>query len=250
MTRFACTLIVLLLLNPGVYAQRAKVKPGDMFVKRGMIGVMGGVAIPVMDFADDNFKLASGYATTGYNFNLGISYDVSADLGLSLQYQFINNPFNSSGFLDDIRQANTNTNITFNSYTSKPWTLQGMMLGIYYPFRTYRTTVDLKLSGGFLTGNLPEYTISYTDNSRGITFTEKQNETSATNFGFQAGVAVRYQLYKNILLLGAANFTYTEIKYTDITVDLNPPGITVGVPNYTQYYHIINISAGVGIQFE
>jgi opacity protein-like surface antigen len=247
MIRFAGILIVLF-VNIQCYAQRFKRE--ELFVKRGMFGVMGGVAIPVMDFADDNFKLASGYATTGYNIKLGIAYDLSPDFGMALQYQFTNNPFNGKEFFNDIKQANNNNNIAFNSLSSKPWTLQGMMLGVYYPFRTYRTTIDMKLMGGFLTGNLPEYTISYTDKAQNTTYTQRQNETSATNFGFQAGVGIRYQLYKNLLLLGAADFTYTEIEYTDITVDLYPPGITLGAENYTQYYHIINISVGLGIQFE
>lgn len=247
MIRIAC--IIFLLLHC-LYGHAQRMQQQDLFLKKGAVGILGGVAIPVLDFADDNLKPASGYATTGYNIKLGISYDLSPYIGLALQYQYTNTPFNSSEYLNDLRNANgTNGPFTFNSYTSNPWTLQGMMAGVYYPFRAYRTTVDFKLMGGFLTGVLPENTVNYTYKPNNVTLNVVQYASSATNLGVQAGFYVRHQLYKNLLLLGAADFTYTQIQYTNLTIEDTRTGATASLPNYTQYYHIISISAGLGIQF-
>jgi hypothetical protein len=248
MIRFACIVWMLTLLPLTLGAQRLNQQ--DLFVKRGMLGIHGGAAFPVLDFADDNFKLASGYAQPGYNLRLSLCYDVAPRLGLALQYQYNMLPFNSGDFLNDLRSVNGSYPFVFHSYTSDPWVLQGMMAGIYYPLRTYRTTIDLKLLGGFLTGVLPRNTTNYTYIPDNTNVNLVQHGADATNIGLTAGVAIRHQLYKNLLLIGSVDFTYTEIEYTNLVQTNTNTRLSYSLPNYTQYYHIINGSVGLGFQFD
>jgi hypothetical protein len=240
---------IILMLAFSASAQK-RFKQQEIFVKRGTMNIQGGLSIPVMDFADDNFELASGYAQPGANIKLGLSYDIAPFLGLALQYQYNKNPFNNSGFLDDLKTVSAGSSLRFNSYTSDPWTLQGLMIGVYYPFKAYRTSIDFKVLTGFLTGVLPENTVNYTDLTVNRDLNIKQFEISNTSISYQAGLNIRYQLYKSLLLTGSADFTYTEITYRNIVIEDTYSKRRGYLPDYTQYYHIINLSAGIGIQFD
>jgi hypothetical protein len=220
-----------------------------LMVDNGLIDFQAGMAIPVMDFADKSFKLASGYANPGYALKLGIRYDITTFLGVGLHYQYFQNGFDQSNFLSDMRSANKA--VTFNSFTSDPWSLQGVMFGVYFPLKSYRSSVDIGIAGGVLTGVYPTNTLNYNNPVQtNIVFNVKQYETNAANFGMQAGVKMRYQVYKNVMLTASADFTYTEIEYTDIQSEETNYKIPIYLEPYTQYYHIIQLAAGIGLQLK
>src|SRR5690606_30237724 len=98
--------------------------------------------------------LPAGYAKRGYHIKVGINYDVIQYLGFALQYLYNENPYNSDKLFADLRTHQTGWHT--NSYTSGPWKLQGVMLGLYYPFKTTKTTIDVRILGGFLSGVYPE----------------------------------------------------------------------------------------------
>lgn len=224
-----------------------KVTDKQLMVDNGLIDIQAGLAIPVMDFADNSFKPASGYATPGYSVKLGIRYDIAPFAGVGLHYQYFQNGFDNSKYLSDVRGANPNTTINF--FTTDPWSLQGVMLSLYLPLKSYRTSVDVGVSGGVLTGVYPENTLNFNSTqTAGFVYNIKQYETSAANFGFQAGVKMRYQLYRNIMVTASADFTYTEIEYTDIQAEETNTHTPIPLDTYTQYYHIIQLAAGIGIQ--
>ena len=239
--------LVLLLICSTSNAQRVGNK--QLFVDNGLIDFQAGVSAPVMDFADKNFRLASGYADIGLSARLGIRYDVAPLVGLSLHYQYFQNGFDAGDYLTDLRTAFTN--VTFNSYTSDPWTLQGVLLGLYIPYKSYRTSVDVGVSGGVLSGKYPTNTLTYTTSIPAVSnWTAKQYESSASNYAFQAGVKVRYQLYRNMMFSASADFTYCEVEYSDLQ-EMRTNGTfiqTYSLDTYTQYYHIIQLAAGIGIQ--
>ncbi|MES2779331.1 MAG: hypothetical protein V4651_05475 [Bacteroidota bacterium] len=243
-------LVLLLMYCLQADAQKVRdkqIRDRQLFIENGLIDIQAGIAIPVMDFADNNFKKASGYATLGYAVRLGIRYDILPTFGLGLHYQYFQNGFDQSDYLDDMRTANKG--VTINSFSSDPWNLQGMMFGLYCPLKSSRSSIDIGLAGGVLTGSYPENVLNFNDPTvPGRVYNIKQFETSAANFAFQAGVKMRYQLYKSIMLSASADFTYTEIDYTDIRAEETNSHVTIPLDTYTQYYHIIQLSAGIGIQ--
>lgn len=228
-----------------VQAQRIHDK--QMMVENGLIDLQFGLAIPVMDFADKNFKPASGYATLGYAVKLGIRYDIAPFCGIALHYQYFQNGFDDTKYISDVRDANTN--LTIHSYTTDPWNLQGMLIGLYFPYKSARTSLDAGFGGGVLSGVYPENTLNFSRNiNPGVVYNIKQYETSAANFAFQVGVKMRYQLYQNIMVSASADFTYTEIPYKDIRAEETTTQTPIPLDTYTQYYHIVQLAAGIGIQ--
>jgi hypothetical protein len=242
--KYVSCLYLIFVFTVNTFAQ--KIKEEQLFVAKGLLDIQAGVAIPISDYGLQKLTLPAGYAQNGYNIKLGISYDIAPFLGLTAQYQYVSNPFNNDKILQDLSAAYPNQK--YNSFTSKPWELQGMMLGLYYPFKTYKTSLDLRLLGAMLTGVNPESTQNITANNN-QQFNFKQYETSAANFGFQVGIKVRRQLYKSLMLSASADYTYTEIEFTNIKVIETYRNITLNVPNYTQKFQIINISVGIGVQF-
>lgn len=224
-----------------------KVRDKQLMVENGLIDVQVGLAIPVLDFADKSFKLASGYADPGYSVKLGIRYDIAPFMGVGLHFQYFQNGFDNSNYLTDLREANKT--ITINSYTSNPWSLQGVLLSLYLPLRSSRTSVDVGVSGGVLAGVYPESILNFNSPTvPGFVYNIKQYETSAANFAIQGGVKMRYQLYKNIMVTASADFTYTEIEFKELHAEETNTHTSISPEAYTQYYHIIQLAAGIGIQ--
>lgn len=245
--KYLCCYIFVLIVCVNSTAQ--KISDKQLLVDNGLIDVQVGVAIPVMDFADKSFKRASGYAGIGYSARVGIRYDVAPLLGLGLHYQYFQNGFDESAYLSDLRS--TFTDVTFNTFSSKPWVLQGVMLGAYVPYKSYRTSIDVGISGGILSGKYPENTVYFTTLPPSVSnWTATQYESTANNFGIQAGVKMRYKLYRNLMFSASADFTYCEIEFRDLQ-EIRSNGNAVQVyslDSYTQYYHIIQVAAGIGLQ--
>ncbi len=235
-------------LATGFYSFGQKIKDDQFVVSKGLLSIQSGIAIPVSDFASKDLTLAAGYALPGYNIKIGLSYDVLPLLGICLQYQYIQNPFDETSLLADYKASDKN--IQFNSFQSDPWKLQGMMLGFYVPLKSNKLSTDIRLLGGVLSGVLPENTTNYhSANNPSNVYNLIQQESFATNFCFQAGVLLRYQVYKNLMLVGSADFNYTEIEYENLSAVETIRNVTISLNPYTQYYHIINLSVGLGIQF-
>ncbi|MES2558440.1 MAG: hypothetical protein V4590_01780 [Bacteroidota bacterium] len=243
--RGCCLLLLMCCLQAGAQ----KIQDKQLLVENGLIDIQAGIAIPVMDFADINFKRVSGYAIPGYSVKLGIRYDITSFLGIGLHYQYFQNGMDADDYLSDVREANKG--VTINSFSSASWSLQGMIFGFYMPFKSYRTSVDVGFAGGVLTGVYPESILNY--NSPTIpnrVYNIKQFETSAANFALQGGVKMRYQLYKNMMLSASADFTYTEIEYTDIYAEETTTQTPIPLDAYTQYYHIVQLAVGIGLQLK
>lgn len=242
-----CCYILILIVCGNSTAQ--KISDKQLLVDNGLIDVQIGAAIPVMDFSDKSFKRASGYASLGYSARVGIRYDVAPLLGLGLHYQYFQNGFDESAYLSDLRS--TFNDVTFNAFTSKPWVLQGVLLGVYVPYKSYRTSIDVGVSGGILSGNYPENKVYFTTLPPTVSnWTATQYESTANNFGVQAGVKMRYKLYRNLMLSASADFTYCEIEYRDLR-EIRTNGTILqafSLDSYTQYYHIVQLAVGIGLQ--
>jgi hypothetical protein len=226
-----------------------KLTQDDFFLKRGLFDLQSGISLPVGDYALSNATLPAGYAKTGYNIKIGINYDIAPYLGLALQYHYMQNPFDSENLLYDLQ--GTSKDVQYNSYKSDPWKLQGILLGLYYPFKTTKTTVDVRLLGGLLSGVLPEAEQNATLiplNNQVINL--KQFETSASNLGFQAGFKIRYQLYKQLVLSTSIDYLQTKLNFDNIRVIDTNTNTSYRTDDYSQKFQVFNFCVGLGIQFD
>lgn len=226
-----------------------KLTQDHFFLKKGLFDAQAGISLPVGDFALSDFTLPAGYAETGYHVKISLNYDVTSYLGFVLQYQYTENPFNSDKFLSDLKGAHPDDQ--FISYKSDPWKLQGMLLGLYYPFKTAKTTIDVRLLGGLLSGVLPEDELNVTRpylNNRNYNY--QRSEVSASNLGFQAGIKGRHQLYKQLILTASIDYLQTKINFENIRVIDTNIGVGYKDEDYTQKFQLFNFSLGLGIQFD
>lgn len=229
-----------------------KLTQDHFFLSRGLFDVQAGISIPVADYALSELTLPAGYAQNGYNIKVGLNYDVTSYLGLAIQYQYTENPYNSTKLLSDLHALQANSNdVIYNSYKSDPWKLQGILLGLYYPFKTTKTTIDVRALGGLLAGILPEAELNKTIPSlNNQTLNLKQYETSGSNFGFQAGFKIRYQLYKQLILSSSIDYLQTKINFENIRVIDTNTNRGFRAEDYSQKFQVFNFSVGLGIQFD
>ncbi len=216
---------------------------------KGLLDIQAGVSVPVFDYGLSKPTLPAGYAQTGYTFKTGVSYELFPFLGLAFQYQYNNNPFNAAQYQPDIQALNPD--ITINNMHFNPWELRSTMLGLYYPFKSYRTSIDIRFLAGLCSGIYPENETNITAlQAPNRSFNFKESETSASAFGFQTGIKMRYQLYKNLMVCLGADYTQTKIEFTDIRGIETIRNISYSVAPYTQKFQIIHLTAGIGIKFE
>ena len=246
MTRIICVLVCVHIFSNS-YAQ--KIKENQLFTSNGMIDFQIGAAIPVLNFGLAKLTLPAGYAKLGYTLKLGMNYDVANFVGLAFQYQYANNAFNSENVLQDLQASNSIQ--TYHNFSSNAWELKGTVLGLYYPFRSYKTSIDIRLMGGYFSGIYPESEINFTDPlNNNMRLNIKTIETSASNFGFQVGVKMRYQLYKKIMLSAGFDYTQTTIEFSNIRAIETNYNIPVKAKPYTQQFQLINLMVGIGMCFD
>jgi len=238
-------------------AQLGTFKLDEAMLLGGQFSVVGGLSVPFKDFADKSFKLESGYANIGSTIKVGFSYEVAPFIGIVLQYNNFVHPFDKGDFISDFKAARTD--VTLTSFETENWRLGGMMLGFLYPLKMYRTTIDSYVGATLLHGVYPKNTIAFIEKQTMAPFQFLQDEVSGNNVGFQAGIKFRYGLFdkkfsrvklKNLLLIIAVDYLYTEIVYKDIIILEELRSLAFSVPDYTQQYQLINLSVGLGLQFD
>lgn len=245
--------LVCLMWIPAFFCSAQKLTHEQFFLSKGIFDAQAGLALPGGDFALSNIiQPEAGYAKSGYNVKIGLAYDVAPFLGLAVQYQYSQNPVNSSNLLADLQTAasSTVTDIAYNSYSSDPWRLNGVLMGAYYPFKAAKTTIDLRLMGGIFSGTLPQSVRNVTRPSTSETFNFKQIETKATDFGFQAGIKLRYQLYRQLVLSSSIDYTQVSFDFEDIRIVETYSNTSYRARDYTQKFQLFNFSVGLGLQFD
>lgn len=247
------TVLVYLCLIQVMLCSAQKFSQEEFFLSNGLIDIQGGWALPAGDFALSNIiQREAGYAKSGFNFKAGIQYDIAPFIGLALQYQYTQNPVDSKELMDDWHNAATTlgpTEYILNAYSSNPWRLNGVLMGIYYPFKTTKTTLDLRLLGGLFSGVLPESEENVTERSTSQTYNFKNIENKSSGLGFQAGIKIRYQLYEQLVLSSSIDYTQTTLDFEDNRAIDTYTNTSYKRLDYTQRFQVFNFSVGLGFQF-
>lgn len=249
-------LICCLVVAQTVNAQRKFIIENALLMP-GTFYAIGGAAFPQLDFADKSYKLESGYARTGSQFGIGFSYEVAPLVGVSLQYTHLQNPFDNANYTGDLIAAYSNLdNLRFES---KDWSLNGLLVGIYLPLKTYRTTIDIGASTGMVRGALPQFDWHYTVGNQQTPYHVRQDRVNEYNWGFAGNILLKYSPFdpkfsnspfRKCVLLFGVQYLYTSLKYKNIVWTEMIRDISFSVDDYTQQYHLLQLQAGLGIQFD
>jgi hypothetical protein len=102
--------------------------------------------------------------------------------------------------------------------------------------------------GGLFTGVFPESETNFTAPSlNNMELNIKTFETTASRFGYQVGLKMRYQVYPKIMLSAGLDYTQAAIAFKDIRAIETNNNIPLTVNSYTQNFQLVRISLGVGL---
>lgn len=260
-----------LFLTSTTFAQQRIFSVDDTYLMPGTFTFESGISMPLGDFADKSLNLESGllfpsnaiiydkqsgYALPGYSIKCGFSYEVTPFLGILLQYNYYNHAFDAKDYRADLQSGNPVINIT--DYQSANWKMNGLTLGLFYPFKMYRTTINLHASGGIIQGTLPTYSLNYSAPNN-ILYEFEQSDVNGYNVGFQGGIKIQYSPFdrkystspfKKIVFIAAADLFYTKINYQNILLHEKLRDVYFDLPDYEQQYQLLNLSLGLGLQFD
>jgi hypothetical protein len=227
--------------------------PDSLFLKNGHVFLEGGVSIPVMEYASKDFNvLSSGFARTGYSWQAGMQYDMLPWLGLGIQYFVNENNFDDAAVARSYIELSTNNirlPIAYTGFQSNPWKMRGMMFGLYLPVRNYLSTFTIGMYAGFMNATLPASRLYITERATGRSDTIIQDEASGNDAGYCIFAGFRTRLYKNLLFTAKASFFYSEQRFKEISGYFTGIKQAISFSPYTQYYHIINLNAGLAWEF-
>lgn len=247
----ASLFLILYLTLFSAFSQRFNLD--SLFLKRGSFGLSGGLSLPVMDYGLAKLTPSSGYANPGYQIRLQAGFEVSRSFGLKMMYIYNNNPYNNSKFTQDFKPySNTIFNGTsFNSIQTNPWTIGGVLIGVFYPVRLPSTTYEFKFMAGFLNATMPQQDFNLTINSTGSPLKLRVDETYANDMAYLAGVDIRHRIKDDWLLLVNLDFLYSEQTFTNILIKDVRTGMSAQwSPDYKQYFHVVGLCVGIGYQFQ
>lgn len=225
---------------------QSRVDLDKLFLKKSSISVAYGLSFPVLEFASSNLgEQSAGYAQTGQSLRICFSYESLPLLGVKLGYMQHIFPFNEDALLANYRVLNQPA--TVNYVDVDDYYLQGLIVGFFVPLRYPRATIELGVSAGFATANLPQLDFSVT--SAASTQQFLLPEATSRNLVYMAGMRIKHKLIRNVLITAEADFLYSEQTYKNLSLLVTPLRVRFLLPDYTQYYHAINVCAGLAVQF-
>ncbi|WP_118973582.1 outer membrane beta-barrel protein [Taibaiella koreensis] len=163
---------------------------------KGYIGITGGLSPVFGNYTKSDYTSdASGYASTGANIGITGVYFIKHNFGVAALISYQGFGFHGSqsladGFkeafdLDSTTVYRKGNNSTFN-----------FMIGPYYalPF-AHKWHLDFRVLAGVVNAKLAGYEV-FLEDGEGNQFSQKQS--TATTFGYQAGVGLRYDIGRHL----------------------------------------------------
>ena len=239
------------LLTISAKAQESKIDYS--YLKKGYLGMSFGVGLPVLEFASKDYGTPSaGYALPGYQWRIFAGYNVLPYLNVRVSYINNKNDADVGELLIDSRingAFGSGPYAYLENITTGKYEVDGVLLGVGYPFKTAKTTMEVYFNIGLANTILPE-TKYYFEQFQGRKVNLVIPILTSHDFMYTSGVQLSHRIYKNILLCGTLDFLYSEQKYTNVRFYNASNGNTWSLPDYTQYYHIINANIGIAVEFD
>jgi hypothetical protein len=202
--------------------------------KPSFVAINIGASFPIGDYAK-TAEGNDGFATTGANFAVEGAWFFYEYIGVGGYIGGSAHPINEDELVNYYKKGLNATSVTVET---NPYAVANYMLGIYFSYpATEKISINAKVLGGILLGQLPEITVKATAFLQSASV--KSEQAMASQFAPLAGVGVRFHLSKRIGL--AINGEYTGAK-PEFEVKIN--GVTQKVE---QQFSMINASLGLNI---
>ncbi len=227
------TLILMIFISSNIIAQNE--------TDKGYIAITIGPSFPTGDFAStdvDNEK--AGLAGTGAIFDLSYAHRLGKNFGIAAMLRGQSNPIDEAAFI--AAAVNASPGISW-SIKSDPWSLGGIMVGVYgsFPIGSGKTAFEPRLLLGYMSATVPEITI--TGSAFGLSYSAVSESMSAGGFALMIGGNFRFNVGKKISLLtgldiygSSSEFQNVRTQYSDGSSDFN---------TFIQSFSSVNLNFGI-----
>ena len=208
--------------------------------------INAGPSIPLGDFAKKNpTDPNSGYANIGYKVDLTVGINMLSDFSICLMGMYNSNPVDANALRNDIAAAYP----LFNwNLTSESWHVKGIFMGLIKSFPVQNYNIDIKLFGGALDFDSPEYKLTGTGPGTYATVTVKEKSTYSECYIIAVGA--RYNINKNFSVGLNIESINSRPQFTDMRTIYDINGVQNEIRNsYKQWYNTINILATISYAF-
>ncbi len=209
------------------------------------VSVNGGISSPSGNFGKGDYaNEKSGFAKTGYNFNVTGTYFIHKAFGIGALVGFSQYGYKGSQSLADGYKEDSGTDST-TFYTKGHNRVFSVLAGPYYSIAAgKKLSIDLRALGGYVNSHLAGFQIFYEDY---LDNSVTQKEASGNSFGYQLGAAIKYNVTKCIAVkVNADYFSSTpkiNIQYENFVVNSGR--------KLTEYKEAISgLNTTVGIAFD
>jgi opacity protein-like surface antigen len=195
--KYTFAIILLTLISLPILAQDAA---------KSFVGISGGISAPLGNYSKtdmgtfNNWNNKSGFAKTGFNVELEGAYYLFPKIGIGGVLNFSDHGRLNKSDAQKLGDSYTDAfAVDFTTVSaSKRYQTLNLLVGPCLSLPFNKLTFDFRLLGG-LTKSLstPEISVQLEDDPANV-FTQKSSTASA--FGWQAGIGLRYSITEKIAL--------------------------------------------------
>lgn len=223
------------LLLAGLHTVQAQTNP------RSFVEVVGGLSSPLGNFNKIDYRNpASGFAKSGSTGGISGALFFGGHLGLGITLGQASYGVSTFALADGYRQDFAVDEATVSS---KHYTVNTLLAGLYYALPFGRFTLDLRGLAGVSAATLPALRVALEDES-GFT----QQKATATAFAWQVGVGLRARLIKQVGLSLRADYGRTNPDFAVAYAGVNNASGRV-ISAYNQPIASVSATLGVVYQF-
>jgi hypothetical protein len=175
------------------------------------IGITGGLSSPSGNFAKSDYNdNSSGFASSGSNIGVTGIFFLNKRFGIGglISYQhfgFKGLQSLADGYKDAFDVDSTTVNTLGNNHTIN------ILVGPYYSIPLTKLHIDFRLLVGLVNATLAGNEVYLEDNAA-TTFSQKQATASA--FGTQLGVSLRYPVTHQVSIAAGIDYFYSNPNFT------------------------------------
>jgi len=173
----------------------------------------GGASLPLQDLSSQKWDTSSqtgGFALTGYNYGIDISWFLQYNMGVSFTYTKNRHLMDDAAIYLKAFEEGIDSQLTVES---NPWLLNYFLLGFNYQFYTgERIKLEAKLDIGRLSTFCPKVKLRVID-VNGIIANYEREAVHDAAFAFGGGLGVKYKISETLHLTLFANYLFSSTEF-------------------------------------
>ena len=216
------------------------------------ISINMGITNPLGDFAAQKLDDKSGFAKTGFSYNISYARKINPYIAAKFEYAMAINGVNTQPMADILVQQ---TSLPNWNVSSDAWYQNNLMLGLEFTYPQQKLDINFRIMSGLMFSANPSQTFSSygEDYDFVVVAGSSSNIAFVTDFGFGFDFKINeaWAIGLNCDYIFATNsYDYTtEYYFTDYTQYEYPTTVSYSSSIWEQNISTINITLGIKKQF-